>query len=85
MACLSGLERDGYSLEIAKLADEHDVRILAQRCTQSALERCRVHSHLTLRNDAALVDVHEFDRVFDGDDVIITRAIHQVDKSAKRS
>ena len=71
-------------LEIAQLADEDDVRILAQRGAQRALERAGVHADLALRDDALLVRVHELDRVLDRDDVIAARAVDEVDQRAER-
>ena len=40
--------------------------------------------HLTLRDDAVLVLVHELDRVFDREDVIVAAAIDEVDQRAQR-
>ena len=77
-------ERDRHRLEVAKLTNENDIRILAQRSAQCALERRSVQSHLPLRYDAALVLVDEFDRVFDRDDVVVTRPVDEVDQGPER-
>jgi hypothetical protein len=58
-------------LEVAHLADQQDVRILAQRRAQRVLEAGSVRVHLALVDDALLVVVHELDRVLDRDDVIL--------------
>ena len=51
------------------LADEDHVRRLAQGVLQRHLEGAGVDAHFALGDDAILVLVDEFDRVFDGDDV----------------
>ena len=61
-------ERDG--LEVAHLADQDDVGVLAHGGAQRGAEALGVGAHLALREDAALVRVHELDRVLDGDDVL---------------
>ena len=81
---LRRLDRDRDRLEIAHLADEDDVRILAQRGAQRVLERVGVRPHLALVDQALLVLVHELDRIFDRDDVIGARAVDVVDHRAER-
>jgi hypothetical protein len=70
VARLGGLDGDGDGLEVAHLAHEHDVGVLAQRGAQGALEALGVRADLALVHQALLVRVHELDGVFDGDDVI---------------
>ena len=79
-----GLDGDGHRLEVAHLADQHDVGVLAQRRAQRVAERRRVVVDLALVDDAALVFVNEFDRVLDGDDVIAALAVDVVDHRAER-
>jgi len=50
-----------WSSKIAQLSHQHDVRILAQRGPQRRLEALRVHAHLALVHEAALVLVHELE------------------------
>ena len=57
-------------LGVAKLADEDDVRVLAQHPAERLAEAVRVEPDLPLVDDAALVRVEELDRVFDGHDVL---------------
>ena len=71
VAGLRRLDGDRHRLEIAHLADEHDVRIFAQRRAQRVLERVGVRAHLALVDQALLVLVHELDRILDRDDVIL--------------
>ena len=81
---LGRLDRDRHGLEVAQLADEHDVGILAQRSAQRRLERARVHAHLPLRDDALLVLVHELDRILDRDHVLAALAVDEIDERAER-
>ena len=81
---LGGLDRDRDGLEVAQLADQHDVGILAQRRAQRVLERVGVRAHLALVDQALLVRVHELDRILDRDDVILARPVDVVDHRAQR-
>ena len=72
---LRRLDGDGHRLEVAQLADEDDVGILAQRGAQRVLERVGVRVHLALVDQALLVLVHELDRILDRDDVILARPV----------
>ena len=60
----------GDGLQVSKLTYFDDVRVFAQRSLQRFGEAFRVGAHFALAHYAALVLVHEFDRVFDGDDVV---------------
>ena len=68
----------GDGLQVSKLADFDDVRILTQRAFQCFREALRVGAHLTLAHHATLMLMHEFDRVFDGDDMVGTFRIRLV-------
>ena len=61
-------------LEVAHLADQDDVGVLAQRAAQRLRERPRVDRHLALVDDRLLVAVQELDRVLDRHDVRGARA-----------
>ena len=84
VAGLGGLDRDRDRLEVAHLADQHDVRILAQRRAQRVLERVGVRVDLALVDQAALVLVDELDRILDGDDVVAAVLVDVVDHRAQR-
>src|SRR5207342_2392361 len=56
------------------LADHDHIRRLAQRVLQRGFPAVGVDADFALGDDAAIVLVHEFDRVLDGDDV--ARGIH---------
>jgi hypothetical protein len=70
-------------LQVAHLSDQDDVRVLAQRGAQRALEALGVGADLPLVDQALLVVVDELDRVFDGDDVIGPVAVDVVDHRAE--
>ena len=57
-------------LEVAHLADQDHVRVLAQRGLQRVGEAGRVRAELALVDDALLVLVEELDRVLDRHDVL---------------
>jgi hypothetical protein len=84
VARLGGFERDLYRLAVAHLADEDDLRGLAQGGAQGAREVGRVRAELALVNRRVLVDVEELYRVLDGDDVVILRLVDQVDDGRQR-
>ena len=75
-----GLDR----LLVAHLADEDDVRVLAQDAAQRALEGRRVQADLALVDDRLAVRVQELDRVLDRDDVLVHRPVHVVDHRRER-
>ena len=66
-------QRGGDRLEVAHLADEDHVRVLAQRGLQAEREALRVGAQLALVDDALLVLVQELDRVLDREDVLVAR------------
>ena len=64
-------ERRFDRLEIAHLADQHDVGVLPQDVLERDLEADAVsRADFALVDDAHLVGVQELDRVFDRDDVL---------------
>ena len=69
----------GDRLEVAHLADEDHVGVLAQRTAERLGEGRRVDADLALVDDAALVAVQELDRVLDGEDVVVACAVDLVD------
>ena len=69
MAGLGGHERGLDGLEVAHLADQDHVRVLAERALERAGEARGVEADLALVDDGLLVAVQELDRVLDGDDV----------------
>ena len=81
---LRRLDGNRNGLEIPQLADQHDVRIFAQRRPQRVLERIGVRVHFALIDQALLVFVHELDRVLDRDDVILPRLVDVIDHRAER-
>ncbi len=64
-------ERQADRLQIAHLAHQDHVRVLAQRAAQRVRERQGVRADLALVDQALLRLVHELDRVLDGEDVAV--------------
>ena len=58
-------------LQVAHLADQDDVRVLAQGRVQRLGEAAGVDADLALVDQAVLARVHELDRVLDRDDVAV--------------
>ena len=73
VAGLSGGQRGRDRLEVAHLADEDHVGVLAQRGAQREGEGRGVGAELALVDHALLVRVQELDRVLDGHDVLFAR------------
>ena len=69
MAGLGNLQRRFDRLEVAHLADEDDVGILAQRGAQRGAEAAGIAVDLALVHQAVLVAVDVLDRIFDGQNV----------------
>ncbi len=84
VARLGGGQRGADGLEVAHLAEEDHVRVLAQRRAQRLGEGRSVLADLALGDDAALVPVHELDRVLDGENVMGLRAVDLVDHRGER-
>src|SRR5829696_1191105 len=79
VAGLGGRERGRDRLEVAHLAEEDHVGVLAERAAKRVCEGRRVGADLALVDDAVLVPVEELDRVLDRDDVIRPGPVDLVD------
>ena len=77
-------ERELDRLELAHLADEQDVRVVAHRALQRRGERLRVLADLAVDDHALLHRVHELDRVLDRDDVPAHVRVDVVDHRRER-
>src|SRR5512140_1554685 len=84
VAGLGDDERRLHRLEISHLADEHDVRVLAEDVLERRLEAPRVRPHLALVHQAVLVRVQVLDRILDRHDVLVTLAVDLVDDGRQR-
>ena len=73
---------DGF--QIAHFADQHHVGIFAERGAQGVGEALGVGVQFALVDQAVLVHVHEFDRILDGEDVIVALGIDLVDHGGQR-
>ena len=76
--------RDAHRLEVAQLADQDDVRILAQGRVQRVREALAVHADLALTDETALALMHELDRVLDGEDVALHARVDVIDHRRER-
>ena len=84
MARLGELERGFHRLEVAHFADEDDVRIFTESGAERAREALRVGVQFALVDEAPLVRVEIFDRVFDRQDVGRARLIDPIDHRGQR-
>ena len=84
VAGLGGGQRGGDGLQVAHLADEDHVGVLAQRGAQALGEARGVAAQLALVDQAPLVLVQELDRVLDGEDVLLARGVDLVDHGGQR-
>ena len=72
-------QRRFNGLQVAHFADQHHVRVFTQGGAQSAGKRLRVRVDFALVHQAALVLVHEFNRIFNGDDVVVPLGVDLVE------
>ena len=84
VAGLGRRERGRDRLQVAHLAEEDHVGVLAERAAERLGEADRIRADLPLVHDAALVAVQELDRVLDRHDVVLPRAVDQVDHRRER-
>src|SRR3954451_11821627 len=77
-------QRGLHRLQVAHLADEDHVRVLAEGRLERLAEALRVGAQLALVDDAALVAVQELDRVLDRHDVLVPRLVDLVDHRRER-
>jgi hypothetical protein len=73
-----------YGFEVAHFAHQDRIRVFAQRRTQGGRERERHRPDLALVDQAFLRLVHEFDRVFDRQDVAVFGLIEVVHHGRER-
>jgi hypothetical protein len=81
---LGGGERERDGLEVAKLADQDHVGVLAQTAAQRVGERLGLGADLALVDQRALRLVHELDRVLEGEDVTRHGLVEVVDHRRER-
>ena len=84
VAGLRGRDRERDGLQVAHLADEDHVGILAQRLAERLRERLRVRRDLALVDQRLLARVDVLDRVLDGDDVAALGLVDPVDQGRER-
>src|SRR5208283_4651620 len=74
-----------HGLAVADLADQDHVGRLAQRILERRVPRIRIDTDLAVRDHAALVLVHVFDRILDRDDVTARLVVAIADHRGERS
>ena len=84
VAGLGGGQRGADRLEVAHLADEDHVGVLAERGAQGLGERRRVGADLALVDDAGAMPVEKLDRILDREDVLVPRAVDVVEQRGER-
>ena len=57
--------------QVAHFADEQDVRIFAQGSAEGGGKRASMNADFAMLHQAILAAMHEFDRVFHRDDVVV--------------
>ena len=73
-----------HGFAVADFADQNHIGRLAQRVFQCGKPVVGVYAHFALADDAAFVLVHKFNRVFDGDDVVLAVFVAVVDHRGER-
>ena len=76
---------DRYSLQVAHLADENDVGILAQGCPERSGERLGILADLDLLDQGLAVLVLVLEGIFDGDDVLRLRPVDLAEEGRQRA
>jgi len=66
-----GHQRQFNRLEIAKLSDQNDIRILTQSATQGRGKAFGVDAHLAMVYQAVLAFMNELDRVLHSDNMVV--------------
>src|SRR5438477_530479 len=79
VACAGGGDGQFDGFKVAHFAHQHDVRVFAQRAAKHRGKRLRVQAYLAMVYQATFALVDEFDRVFDGDDVIFAVLISVIE------
>ena len=75
---LGGGHGQADGLQVAHLADQDDIRVLAEGGAQGLGEAQGVAVDLALVDEALLAEVNELDGVLDGEDVLITGVVEEV-------
>ena len=84
VAGLGGRQRQADRFQVAQLAHQHHVRVLAQRRAQRIAERQCVRTDLALVDHALARFVHELDRILDRQDMAVQGVVHVIDHGGER-
>ncbi len=77
-------QRELDRFQVAHFADENDVRVFAQRAAQRVGKGTCMDADFAMLNQTVLAPVHEFDRIFHRDDVVVAMEIGMVDHRSER-
>ena len=78
-------QRRFNGLQVAHFTDQHHIGILTERGSQRIGKAFCVGMHFALIDHAILIHVHEFDWVFDGQDVVVPFGIDLVNHGGEGS
>ena len=84
MASFGGADGKRDGLQITHLTDHDDVRVFTQGASEGVGEGLGVGMDLALGDMAALRGNKVFDRILEGDDVVVPVAVDVVDQRGKR-
>ncbi len=84
MAGLGKLNAELHRFPVADLADQDDVRCLAQGILQRGEPGLGIDADLALRDDAVVVGMHVLDRILDRDDVTVRILVAMTDHRGQR-
>ena len=79
MAGFGKRHRIFHSISVANLTNQNHIRGLAQGIFQCGKPVISIYTNFALGDDAVFVLVYEFNRVFDGDDVVLAVFVSVVD------
>src|SRR6202041_3458479 len=84
MAGLGKGHRMLHGFGVAYLADQNDIRRLAQGVLQRVMPGMSVDADFAMGDQRLMRLMHEFDRIFHGDDVARRRAVAMIDHGSQR-
>src|ERR1700721_1155517 len=84
MAGLGKSPRMVHGFGVAYLADQNDIRRLAQSVLQRMMPGMSVDADFAMRDQRLMRLMHEFDRILHGDDMAGHRAVAMIDHGGQR-
>ena len=84
VARLGRSDCQGDCFQVPHLPDHHDIGILTECRAEGLGERMGIVSQFPLVDNRHLMGVNEFNRIFDGDDVLVTVLVDMVNHGCQR-